>query len=113
LLLLTAAIAMLVAVYSTWVRSIDGISGNLLAIVFTEDTEYATGYSNAGFRAVQPGMPRRKVYELLGEPFAKWTTGAELIESWTRSPSNNHFRQRQIIFHGDRVVNKCSEYWVD
>jgi hypothetical protein len=114
LLLTTDGIAMLVAVFSIWLRSIDGISGNLLAILYPEDTEYAADYTDAGFRAVQPGMPRLKAYKLLGEPFDKWNNGSgEVVEWWTRSPSDTHYRQRVIIFHGDSVAKKDSEYWVD
>jgi hypothetical protein len=98
-------------------RSIDGISGNLLEVVFPEDedTEWAAGYTDNGFRAVSVGMTRKKVYELLGKPLYTWENygGAEIVEWWTRSPADTNFRQRAVAFQGDRVVEKVGEYWLD
>lgn len=108
-------LAVVSALLGLWMRSIDGISGNLFALLLPEDTEWAPGYTDEGFRAARAGMTRREIYALLGPPLYTWENygGAEVVEWWTRSPEDGHYRQRAVIFHGDKAVRKVGQFWVD
>ena len=43
---------------------------HLWAFVFGDDTEYAPGYTDAGFNAIRVGTPATEVERLVGPPFA-------------------------------------------
>lgn len=53
--------------------SLDGLDGLLLGLLFGDDTEYSTRYTDRSFRRVKVGMSQEAVRELLGSP---------LIETW-------------------------------
>jgi outer membrane protein assembly factor BamE (lipoprotein component of BamABCDE complex) len=125
LLLATACIAVLIALVSIWARSLDGVLGNLFALVGPDDTVWADSYSGSSFRAIRPGMTRNEVYALLGPPLevrqsnqmfdfdtARQNPG-EIVECWTRTPEDSSYHVRQIVFKEDRVVDKNSEFYLD
>jgi hypothetical protein len=79
-----------------------------------EDTVWADRYTDDGFRAVGLGMTRGDVYSLLGPPLYCWDNGGgEIVEWWSRSPADTHYRRRAIVFQGDIVSKKIGEFWVD
>jgi hypothetical protein len=97
---------------------LDGISGTVLAWAFGEDTVYAPGYTDDGFRRVEIGMTRAEVLSLIGPPLARWPLGSadllvEYAEKWSTSPGDTNFRRRVIWFREGRVARKFAEYWVD
>ena len=111
-LLFIAVVAMGLCAYRLW--PIDGLIGNLFAIFNDEDTVWADGYTNEGWRSVAVGMKRDEVYALLGPPLDTQPTGvAGTLECWTRSPADTDYRRRDLEFSGDRIVHKWSEYWID
>lgn len=113
LLLFVTIVALTIPLFFRW-WPIDGVFGNLLPIGVTEDTEWAAGYSDAAFREVRIGMKRDDVYALLGRPIQKWNwIKGEVHESWTRSPGDTTYRERQIVFKGDTVVKNIGEFYFD
>jgi hypothetical protein len=113
LFLLTAAVALAVSILFRW-WPIDGVFGNLLAFVSPEDTVYAPGYTNEGFRAARVRMRRKEIHALLGPPLYTWDNGGGItVEWWTRSPSDGDFRERAFVFNKDMSIEKISGYWLD
>jgi hypothetical protein len=97
---------------------IDGVSGLLLGAFFREDTVYARGYSDSGFRRVRIGMTDHQVETLIGPPLTAWPipnspSGADTGERWSFSPGDTHFRCRVLLFRNHRVVVKHAEFYVD
>lgn len=112
-MLFTTMVALLVNMAFRW-RPIDGIEGAILSLFLREDTVWAEGYTNDRFRAVRIGMKRDEVYSLLGPPLYQWhNASGEVVEWWTHSPDDTHFRQRAIVFQGDRARRKIARFWVD
>lgn len=71
-----AAVGMLLAAH---LYLLDGLGGVVWPLVFETDTEYASGYSEAAFRRVQPSMSRQAVISLLGRPLA---TARDWFATW-------------------------------
>jgi hypothetical protein len=115
LFVVTIFAAILAAGVAAFVNSVDGPLVALWAVLFPEDTEWATDYTDEAFVSVTRGMARAQVHEMLGEPLDTEVTqgGAELVDRWTRSPSNSNFRQRAVVFRDDRAINELSEFWTD
>lgn len=121
----TAVFAVAALVLSLWWRSIDGVSGNILAFLMSEDTVWADSYSDDSFRSVRVGITRDEVYVLLGPPLeirrvlgtfdfdTRRQNPGEVVECWTRTPENSDYRVRQIVFNGNLVVDKSAEFYVD
>lgn len=77
-------------------------------------TEYAPGYTESAFLAVQIGDSRERVIELLGEPLRVGddSVGETLI--YSRSPTHKHFRLRTIALDGEgRVRTVYREFYWD
>ncbi len=113
--LLTCALAVALAVH---LRSLDGLDGLLFGTLLSEDTVYAPGYSDSGFRKVRPGMSVAEVYALLGAPLEQWTiaadsAGPDMGQRWSRSPGDTHYRCRVVLYYRGTVVEKHSEFYVD
>jgi hypothetical protein len=66
--------------------------------VLQADTEYATGFSEAGFAAISSGMSRDEVRRLAGPPLEQW---------WNYSTSPDHCRLLRIV---DDVVSRWDDY---
>ncbi len=111
LFLFTGAIALAPVAYRWW--PIDGVVGNLLSLICEEDTVWTGGYSNDAFRAIRVGMSRREVYSLLGPPINSLDNGGGVIECWTHSPDDGHYRRRELTFQSDQVIKKVAEFYVD
>ena len=55
-------------------RLLDGLDGFVLSWFLSDDTRYANGYSDEGFRKVARGMTPLEVVALIGRPIAQsWT----------------------------------------
>jgi hypothetical protein len=113
LFLLTVLGALALSAYRYW--PVEGIFGYGLSVVFGEDTEWAGGYTDEGWRVVRIGMNEADVHSLLGPPlYVVWDRGGTVTTHWwTRSPSNGDYRERAVVFFGDKSVEKISGYWVD
>jgi hypothetical protein len=98
-----------------WKSSVNGLPTLIWLCVLGEDTEWAADYTDEAFVSVTRGMTRAQVHEMLGEPLHTEETqgGAELVDRWTRSPSDSNFWQRAVVFRDDRVVKKLSDFCVD
>jgi outer membrane protein assembly factor BamE (lipoprotein component of BamABCDE complex) len=103
----------------------DGLKGIFFSSGIEDDTVWAPGYSDDAFLAVRSGMTREEVYALLGQPlevrsFPMWSdfdtrrqNPGEVVECWTVTPNNSSYRVRQIVFSGDKVVDKFNEFYLD
>lgn len=97
---------------------LDGLDGLMWAAILAEDTVYASGYSDAGFRRVRLGMTYDDVRRLIGEPELSWSIdgssgGPDLGARWSYSPADTNFRCRVLLFREQRVVRKHAEFYVD
>ena len=93
---------------------IDGIQGALWGSMFREDTEYADGYTDKGWRTVATGMTVKQVHDAIGEPWDSWSNRDEsVVMRWSRSPGDTHYRCRVLTFTNGTVSNKNEEFWVD
>ncbi len=78
-------------------------------------TEYAPGYTESAFLAVQIGDSRERVIELLGEPLRvhEWDTIGETL-IYSRSPTGKHFRLRTISINSEGYVRQVHRiFWFD
>ncbi len=107
-------IAMIVGLYHA-LGPTDGIIGEVRALVEDDETVWpVSGYSHNGFRAVRTGMSRNEVYRLIGPPIsAKHDYGDNVFECWTWAQYNGSYRRREIIFRGDKVVQKVAGFYID
>ena len=122
---ITTVVALALVIYRAW--SMDGVIGTLLGlsleIARADDTVWATGYSGEGFRAIRKGMSRNDVYRRLGPPLdlsrypssgiQSPSAAGETVECWTATEHNSSYWVREIVFKGDTVVRKLSEFYVD
>ena len=63
---LVGALLLVVTMTTLHLSSLDGLDGRLLATFYGDDTEYADGYSDSGFRNVRIGSSAAEVTALLG-----------------------------------------------
>ncbi len=98
-----------------WDRiQIDGFSGEIWSVLRTPDTKYAPTYSHAGFNAVTIGMPQTEVLKQLGSPLLKWYPEDGIVAfQYSTSPTDSHYRLRQIYFKDHFVIKKTGYFWVD
>jgi hypothetical protein len=68
-LILTLGLVVAAVLFQVW--SLDGFQGWVFGLLFDEDTSYAVGYSDRGFRAVQRGMTEDQVQGLVGQPLSE------------------------------------------
>ena len=113
LFLITAVVSAGLMLYRWW--PVDGLWG-VVAVVWGDNTVWAPGYTDAGFRAVKIGMKRSEVYALLGRPLASESepTG-EGVDSWTEMGADTDcsVHIRRVLFRGDLVVSKFAEFSPD
>jgi hypothetical protein len=93
---------------------LDGMDGCLMAPLFGEDTQYASGYSTEAFRKLRAGMSKDEVFALLGEPLGRYPVfdGREGWR-WTRSPGDHGYRVRVTLFTGERISEIIHHYYLD
>jgi hypothetical protein len=116
MLLFTAVVATGLMLYRWW--PVDGVAGILGPLVFGDDTVWATGYTDAGFRAVRIGMSRTEIYALLGPPLHVMPTKTgQVAEGWTTLDSSPNAQcnlfVRQIWFQGDTATSIVAEFSPD
>jgi hypothetical protein len=94
---------------------LDGWPWALMPLVWEDDTEFAPGYSAAGFWMVRAGMSPAEVVARVGPPLERYPIRESGEEGWrwTRSPHDSSYRERVVIFRGGRVSEKHSEFYVD
>lgn len=98
--------------------SLDGIAGVLCPLIFPDSTVYSEQWDYWSYRFVRNGMTVAEVTEKLGSPIKQWSYDIENGKRETRfaytiSPSDSHYRIRQIVFRDGKVVGKFHEYYVD
>jgi len=109
---------------------LDGLDGLVFrALVGSEDTVYATGYSHSSFRTIRNGLPQSDVLALLGKPLEQFAMQEDSAaddgwwyrrpnadaEGWSYSQSKNssHYRKRIIVFRDGQVVDTIAKFYVD
>jgi hypothetical protein len=95
---------------------LDGWPMWLLSGVFGHDTEYAPSYSPLAFLLVRNGMAEEQVLSMVGEPLETHRSQSDsqlVVWLWTRSRNSSNYRVRVITFRQGRVVEKCSEFYLD
>lgn len=112
------ALATAAALGATHAYLLDGLDGLVWAALLPDDTEYAAGYTDAGFRRVGVAMTFDDVRRLIGEPERSWpldgsSSQPDLGARWSYSPGNTNFRCRVLLFREQRVVRKHAEFYVD
>ena len=117
-ILTITAVIFIVAVSYYRYNSLDGIKGNILSLLFWPNTEYAEGYSDTGYRKIQPGFTQEQVIDILGEPFyanEDWNSRSQNEIRWwySRSLRNTHYRMREVRFVDGTVSRKVHYFYVD
>ena len=93
---------------------IDGIGGLIWGLFFREDTVFAAGYTDSGWRSVRVGMTEDDVTGRIGEPLQVWTNqDASVGMRWSKSPGDTHYRCRFLQFNNGRVSEKHAKFYVD
>ena len=80
---LIVSIALVVLATTLHVSLLDGVDGWLLAKLYDDDTQYASGFSDARFRNVRVGDTEAEVIALLGPPLGeswRWDGGREAVQ---------------------------------
>jgi inner membrane protein len=77
------------------IGSTDPLRQAMVEAVLRADTEYASGFSEQRFAAIEPGMTTTEVAGLVGAPLAQW---------WEYSTDPNG-QCRVLRFEGDEVVD--------
>lgn len=98
---------------------IDGYGGWVLSFLADkEDTVYASGYSDEGFRRIRPGMSEQEVVDLLGAPLEKYSFeddhGVQRVGwRYSKSAHGQSFRIRAVVFDEGRVKSVFREFYLD
>ena len=76
--------------FALWFQwwSLDGFPGVLLTALLREDTSYASGYTDRGFRTIRAGMRAERVQTLVGLP---------LSVSWSYESSSSLCRSVNFV----------------
>jgi asparagine N-glycosylation enzyme membrane subunit Stt3 len=89
--------------------TLDGTDGVLLSLS-GDHTEYASSFSDAGFRRIKVGMRPADVEALVGRPLDEWKAsndGGRVRWRWARSRDHSKdYRSRGVTFLDGRVEEK-------
>jgi outer membrane protein assembly factor BamE (lipoprotein component of BamABCDE complex) len=97
-------------------RSAEGLGGLLLRLVLKEDTNFAEHYSESKFADLRPGQTARSVEDAIGKPLRVSTADdGEVVWQFSESPTDTHFRNRQVRFSSDAgvVTETFAEFYID
>jgi hypothetical protein len=102
---------------------LDGISGEILGLITDADTKYSLGYSHNKFAQIKIGMTEKEVMEIIGEPLVRWKPykyskykkdkGHYVGLQYSESPSDTHYRIRQVYLDNGKVAEIISYYYID
>lgn len=91
-------------------------------MLFPTDTHYSIGFSEDKFNRIRIGMHMNQVVAMLGEPLVRWKPYGFLRTpkkvnivnfQYSESPSDTHYRLRQISFDNDTVIGIHAKFYVD
>ena len=91
-------------------------------LLLRPDTEYAAGYTHEGFSQIEVGMTEAEVIEILGEPLICWRPYqyTNFIEKrhfvglqYSDSPSDTHYRLRQVYLENGIVKEVIGYFYID
>ena len=107
-----AALMATAAALQFWL--LDGIQGEIASWTLGEHTEYSAGYSDEGFRRIEPGMSSEEVIRLIGEPLSRGQL-QDGREAWRYawSPTDSSYRVRAMVMEAGKVVSVSHEFYVD
>lgn len=101
---------------------LDGIGGEINALILKSDTRYAEKYTDYRFSQIKIGMTERQVIAIIGKPlsrsdFFKLSKRPEdkyiVRLQYSESPSSTHYRLRQIYLYKDKVSEIISYFYLD
>ena len=97
---------------------LDGFIGEISGLLLTTDTQYAPHYSHRNFAQLKVGMTEQEVIDLVGEPLKRWQPYNKnqppfTVFQYSQSPSDTHYRLRQVHFGEGRVVEVVSYFYGD
>ena len=86
----------------------DPLSDQLWGLVVPTDTAFASGYSEAAFLTIEPGMSRDEVLALIGPPLdgPGWFAGNSQHAFYAWSPTGTHFWRREVFYGADDRVER-------
>ena len=94
---------------------IEGMRGLISECFFpNHDTKYSEGYSSLAFLKIRLGMSEAQVLDILGEPLIRWSPQDSYIGfQYSESPSDTHYRLRQVYVSGGIVKDIIGYYYID
>jgi len=121
-ILFLISLAVLLSLQNTKRIEIDGIGGEIGNLLLRTDTEYSENYSHEGFSQIEIGMTEEEVIYTLGEPLTRWkpykyTNFREKQHfvglQYSESPSDTHYRIRQIYLDNGIVQEVIGRFYID
>ncbi|MDH3348254.1 MAG: hypothetical protein OEM02_09200, partial [Desulfobulbaceae bacterium] len=98
-------------------KSLDGLRGLFLSMMFKEDTVFTSGYSGSGFSGIIKGMSKNEVLSRIGKPFYTnecWESKTIEQRWWySKSLGDTHYRMREVRFLKNKVSEKIHYYYID
>lgn len=102
---------------------IDGLQPELCSLIYGEDSRYSSGFSHRAFNKIRPGMTKKQVLDLVGEPLQVFLFTKDIPAfsislnqqgyKYCVADSDTNYRLRIVYFYGDIVTGILKEYYYD
>lgn len=102
---------------------IDGFRPEMTSLLYGEDSRYSPNFSHHAFDKIKPGMTKKQVLELVGEPLQIFPFTKDIYEStipinqfaykYCVTDSDTNYRLRIVYFKNDTVTEVLKEYYYD
>lgn len=106
-------------IWQTTQRNINLIYEGAWSFILLTDTNYSVGYTNNRFNKISVGMSEKEVIEILGEPITRFNPykNNEKLHFvslvYSRSPSDTHYKIRQVYLDNGVVAEVVAYFYVD
>jgi hypothetical protein len=113
ILVVVLGLALILTVFHFYL--LDGLTGAFFSLGEKENTVYATGYTDSGFRRIRQGMSSNDVLSILGPPLAKYDlkNPHRVLWQYSKEIEDLSFSVRNVIFKDAFVCEVICEYYVD
>ncbi len=92
---------------------VDGVTGELAAFIFGDDSDHPPGYSEEGFKKIKIGMSEKDVLKNLGTPIGKgyfdWTKNSSPIHFTVDPMTGNGYTEDISETHQQKIEKHSSE----